>query len=145
MFRFSLISAEHGAPTSNLVKPLLYCANKSAGTEKKRGSSELPLFNQLLVGLYLTETIATVYRSVSSRLERNLGVFSAAGAYCRIHLAPLIAATRIPSFAFPGCAAARATTRIISKSLFGVEFLLRSGESKFIATVTTCQITVLIH
>jgi len=109
--------------------------------KNKKGQTRCPWIVILIV-LHFAETVTAVYGPVAAWLERNLSVFAAAGAYSRKHLAALATA---PVLVLTGRAAFRAAAGLIGKPFFCKEFLFRYGEHKLTATVTTGQITVLVH
>jgi len=86
------------------------------------------------------ETIFAVDRAVAAGLERHLGAFAATGAGYRMHFAlssEIVALADATAVLFAGCTAARATPRIIGKSLFRKKFLFGNSENKLGAAVFT--------
>jgi hypothetical protein len=93
--------------------------------------------NLLFTGL---ETISAVYRTVFPRFKRNLGGYTAIGAYDLMQFPRTVGVILL----FTGIAAGFATARLIGKSATGVKLLLSGGENKFGAALTTYHSFVLI-
>ena len=88
------------------------------------------------------EAVTAVHGTISTRLERNLGLTSATVADHSEHL-PGSAAVAVLGLA--GITAGFAPTGLVLEALFGVEFLFAGRENKLVATVTAGQCLVFVH
>ena len=92
-----------------------------------------------LLLLHCRKALAAVDGAVVARLEGNLRLFAAVGAFGDEHF-PVGAAG-----SFARRTAFSAALRLILEALFGVEFLLTGGEREFLVAVLAHQCLVLIH
>jgi hypothetical protein len=88
---------------------------------------------------HFCETFAAIYRSVSTRLERNFRFFTASCTRCHVHFS--LSFYRI----FSRITAVFASLGFILESLFSIKFLLALCKNKFRSAVFTDKCFVLIH
>ena len=88
------------------------------------------------------EALTAVDGTISTGLERNLGLAAAAVADHGVHLA---GGTAIAVLGTTGSAAGRAAARLILEALLSEELLLAGRENEFVAAVTAGQGLVFVH
>ena len=94
-------------------------------------------FGELFASL-LSETLAAIYRSVITRLERNDSFLSAACAYSCEHFS-------VSRCVLLCISALLAALRLVCEALFRIEFLLTGGEYEFISAVLAYKRLVCVH
>ena len=88
------------------------------------------------------EALTAVDGTISAGLEGHLGFTAAAVTDDGEHLP---GSTAVAVLGLTGVTAGLAPAGFVLETLFGVEFLLTSGENKFLTAVTAHQRLVLIH
>ena len=124
-----------------------FCVKRTGRRYGKRKQKNKPvrfrtglLFCALLVA-HRGEALAAIHRAILPGLEGNLGLSTAVRAHGVVHHA---GSTVVPR-GLVLLTALTATSRLVLKALFRVEFLLTGGKHEFVTAVTAHQRLVLIH